>query len=267
MVRRGFSILDSSILLAILALDMAVLRSLLRAQPGSTNTHLYLVPIDATHSLLFATFALGVLPMASLLVPATIAQAMSTRRSGVASACSVGFTTFGWLSVFLFMSVASLSPPGIQSYLLAISGVFSPAIHAVIGDNPASWLVEAIEYVFVVAVFFLPELAFALFGRWLIGRSGDHAVERPICEGKGPASSFGFVASDADPGVPADPLRVPLNLAIASKAAQSISSATMSCRQPSRGSSTNQVDRGARIRIAVAGRRCRGCRETDGLGE
>jgi hypothetical protein len=197
MGRRGFSILNLSIVLAVLALDMAVLRSLLRAQPGSTNTHLYLVPIDGTHALLFATFALGVLPMASLLVPATIFQAMSTRRSGTASARSVGFTTFGWLSVFLFMSVASLSPPGIQNYLLAFSEVYSPAINAVIGDNPASWLVETIEAVFVVAVFLLPELLLAFFGTWLIGRSGDRAVERPTCERSGSASTSRFVASDA----------------------------------------------------------------------
>lgn len=197
MGRPRFSTLNLSIVLALLALDMAVLRSLLRTQPGSTNTHLYLVPIDGTHSLLFATFALGVLPMASLLVPATIFQAMSTRRSGAASARSVGFTAFGWLSVFFFMSVASLSPSGVQSYLLAVSKVFSPAISAVIGDNPASWLVEVTEYLIVVAVFLLPELVFAFFGRWLIDRPPGRDPERSMCETGGPAPTTRFVGSDA----------------------------------------------------------------------
>src|SRR5215213_3494210 len=38
MGRRGFSVLNSSIVVAVIALGIAVLRSLLRPQPGSTGT-------------------------------------------------------------------------------------------------------------------------------------------------------------------------------------------------------------------------------------
>ena len=186
-----FSILNLSIVLAVFALDLAVIRSLTRSQPGSTNTHLYLVPIDATHSMMFASFALGVLPMTSLLVPATIRQGIRIRRTGTASAPWIGFTTFGWLAVFAFMSLAALSPPAIQSYLLGISEALSPVEQAIIGANPASWLLDAIEWLLCIVAFLLPELAVALAGGWLIGRSGRCVIEPPIHGG----------------GIPAQPLR------------------------------------------------------------
>ena len=67
MRRLRFSVVFLMMVSAVAALDMAVMRSLFRHATG-TNQTLYLVPIDGTHSIPFATLALGVLPMASLLV-------------------------------------------------------------------------------------------------------------------------------------------------------------------------------------------------------
>ena len=71
--------------LALVALDIAVIRSLLREAPGSNQT-LYLVPIDGATWLSFAALALGVLPMASLLVLNAMFQVPKIRRSGTVSA-------------------------------------------------------------------------------------------------------------------------------------------------------------------------------------
>ena len=62
---------------AVLALDMAVIRSLNRPIPGS-NGLLYLVPIDGTSWMPFSALAYGVLPMASLLVLVAASQFMAS---------------------------------------------------------------------------------------------------------------------------------------------------------------------------------------------
>jgi hypothetical protein len=49
----------------------------------------------------------------------------------------------------------------------------------------------------VIAAFLLPELAVAFSGRWLIGRSGVRAGERPACEGDRPGPTSPFVESAA----------------------------------------------------------------------
>ncbi len=171
MRRLRFSMIHLMAVLAVLALDMAVIRSLNRYIPGS-NGLLYLVPIDGIKWIPFATFALGVLPMASLLVLVTISQLMAIRGTGDVSPSCFGFLAFGCLSIFLFMCGASLSPPALQDCLLRITGVINPAILAVNGNKP-TWLLERIYEALDILIFTLPELAIAMGGGWLTGRWGS----------------------------------------------------------------------------------------------
>ncbi|MFO0906848.1 MAG: hypothetical protein U0794_00550 [Isosphaeraceae bacterium] len=166
-----FSILRLSIALAILALDMAVIRSLLRTAPGS-NSLAYQVPIDATHAMSFLTFALGVLPMASLLVPALIAQAWTYRRTGAASAAWLGFTASGWVAVFLYMCLACLSPDAIHWYVGQVGAIVATPFRAVLDGSEPDWIFEAIECAIVLGALGLPQLAVALAGGLLVSRPG-----------------------------------------------------------------------------------------------
>ena len=187
-----------SIALAVLALDMAIFRSLTRPVAGSNQT-LYLVPIDATHSMSFVVLALGVLPMASLLILATIAQAWRLRHTGTAQAPWLGFVMFGWLSVFLFMALGALSPPAVQTYLLGIGGTVGPAILAVLGDRQPDWVYNTVEYVLGIIVFGLPQMLMALLGARLMGRPARRAgiADRP--PGRNfPFSDLPFGVTDAD---------------------------------------------------------------------
>jgi hypothetical protein len=178
MTRLRCSIVQMAALLAVLALDMAVIRSLARTIPGS-NQLLYLIPIDGTHWLPFLTLALGVLPMASVLVLATTSHVLAFRRGGTVSAYWIGFMAFGWLSVSLFVAVAALSPPAVQGYLIWVGERIGPAIVAVLGDDQPEWLFTAIESILCVVEFALPELSIALAGGWWIGRSGGRIGVEP----------------------------------------------------------------------------------------
>jgi hypothetical protein len=175
-------------ILAVLALDLAVIRSLTRCQPGSSNTWLYLVPIDGTRWVTFLTFSVGVLPMASVLVLATISHALTIRRGGTVSTRWIGFVAFGWLSVFLFMVVAALSPPAIDEYLFRSGNLIAPAVIAALGESPPDWLVDVLEVIHCVVVLTLPEVLIAMAGAWLIGRSGG----RVGVEGRAPGATVRY---------------------------------------------------------------------------
>jgi hypothetical protein len=148
---------------AIFALDFAVLRALARGG--------YLIQIDATHWLPFSTLAIGVLPMASILVIASLDQMIRMSRTGHVSRFWIGFEVFGWLAVFLFMSGCALSPAGVQRFILAAASPFQPIFDAIIARQPAEWVFNGIEYAMVTAFFLLPELIFALMGGWMMGRA------------------------------------------------------------------------------------------------
>jgi len=168
-----------AVITAVLALDMAVVRSLARTNPPGSNQLLYMVPVDGTHSLAFVGLTLGVLPMTTVLVPATVSHAWTIRRGGTVSTYWFGFVAFGWLSVFLFMAISALSPPAMYGYVEWTASLISPAITVVIGDSPPNWLAEAMELILVAVDYMLPELAMALVGGWLVARSGGRiGVER-----------------------------------------------------------------------------------------
>jgi hypothetical protein len=165
--------------LAVLALDLAVIKSLARGTDSNPIQWLYLVPIGVGRAVTFLGLALGVLPMASVLVLATTSQVLTIRRGGTISAFGFGFLAFGWLSVFLYMAIAALSPPAIDHYIQWCGGLVGPAVIRIIGDNPPEWLLGTLEISLVVIDLLLPEFLVALAGGWLVGRSGGRlGIER-----------------------------------------------------------------------------------------
>jgi hypothetical protein len=166
-------------ILAVLALDLAVIRSLTRTNAPGSNQWLYMVPVDGTHYLSFVGFALGVLPMTTVLVPVTLSHAWTIRRGGAVSTFWFGFVAFGWLSVFLFMAISALSPPAMYGYCEWTGKLISPVAMVIIGNSPPERLVMALDVSLVAVDYVLPELAMALLGGWLIRRSGIRVqVER-----------------------------------------------------------------------------------------
>jgi hypothetical protein len=158
---------------AVIALDLAVLRALMRG-PDSTGEP-YRVPITGTTQIPFATLALGVLPMSSILLVASMIRILGMSRGGTVPASRVGFEAFGWLAVFLFMSGAALSPPAAQGFLLLAASPFHWAFSALLATGPANWVVDGFEMAMCTAFFLLPELLVALAGGWLIGKSSSSA--------------------------------------------------------------------------------------------
>jgi hypothetical protein len=122
--------------------------------------------------------------MGSVLVLATISQALTIRRGGTVSTRWIGFVAFGWLSVSLFMVVAALSPPAIDEYLSQSGNLIAPAVIAAVGERPSLWLLGVLEMIHCVVVLTLPEVLIALAGAWLIGRSGG----RIGVEGRAPGA-------------------------------------------------------------------------------
>jgi hypothetical protein len=167
--RLRIGLLPSILIVFLVALDLGVIRAL-RDSPGS-NQERYLVTIDSTHWIPFFALALGVLPMASVLVAVTTALIRGTLRTGTVSSSGFGFVAFGWISVFATMCATAVSPPAVQKLLLAIEEGLAPVILPVIGDTPPDRLIDVFELSICVATFFLPQLAIALVGYWLIGRS------------------------------------------------------------------------------------------------
>ncbi len=178
MKRWRCSIGSLAVVPAVLALDLAVVRSLTRTYPGS-NQWLYLLPTGVGRSVTFLGFALGVLPLESVLVLATMSQVLTIRRRGTISALGFGFVAFGWLSVFFYMAIAALSPPAIERYYEWTGSLIGPAVLSIIGNNPPDWLLGTLEILLIVINLGLPEFLIALAGGWLIGRSGDRiGIER-----------------------------------------------------------------------------------------
>lgn len=163
---------------AILAVDLAVMRSLLRHHPGS-NQMVFLVPIDGTTWIPFAALALGVLPMASLLVLTAAFQVPKVRRTRTVSGFWLGFEVAGWFSVFLYMISSSLSPGATQTYLFTAAAPVGPLFLQLMGNEPSTWLLDGVELAAATIVLVLPELLLALAAGWLLGRRVAFATVVP----------------------------------------------------------------------------------------
>jgi hypothetical protein len=168
------------IIAAVLAVDCALIRSLLRVTPGS-NQIAYLVVIDPTHAITVLGLALGVLPMGTLLVPATIAELFAIRRGNATTSGRSGFVACGWLVVAAYVTLAALSPPAIGRYIGEVGQLLGPILNppliALFGPNLEqleAWpvggaiLIEAFEATPALVGLFVPELILTWIGvRWL----------------------------------------------------------------------------------------------------
>ena len=170
MQRLRIPIVGLVAIVAVIALDLAVLRALFRGPDSMSSNYGYLVPIDSTHALPFATLALGVLPMSSILVIAAILQLIRISRTNTISRFWIGFEVFGWLAILLFMSLSALSPAAVQRFLLITASPFQPVFDAIIARQPPEWVFDGIELTHAVVFFLLPELLLALVGGWRVGK-------------------------------------------------------------------------------------------------
>jgi hypothetical protein len=170
-----FSVGFLMVVAAVIALDIAVMRSLFRDAPGSNQT-LYLVPIDGTTSMPFGTFALGVLPMASLLLLVAFFHLPTFWRTGYVSSFWLGFATSGALSVLLFMIISALSPAATHKYLVVVSARLITPMIGMMGDEPAQWLADGVELAMGTALLMLPEMLLAIAGAWLFARARQRTL-------------------------------------------------------------------------------------------
>lgn len=172
MNRLRFSLGYLAAVAAVLAIDMGIVRSLTRVVPGSNQLQ-YLIPIDATHAMSFLTPALGVLPLASVLVLMTVSQLLTLRRGGVVSASRAGFVGCGWLVLCLYMTIAALAPSAVNAYVVSVGERIAPVLMPLLGPAPSDGSVAAVEGMLCVAGLGLPQLLIALGGH---GGSGGRGL-------------------------------------------------------------------------------------------
>ena len=165
---------------AVLAVDFALIRSLLRVTPGSTQIA-YFVVIDPTHCVTVLALALGVLPMGTLLVPVTLAELLAIRRGNAVAPRRSGFVACGWLVVAAYITLTALSPPAIGGDIGAVGQlvgpILTPPLIALFGPNLErleAWpvggtiLIEVLEATPALVGLFVPELILTWIGvRWL----------------------------------------------------------------------------------------------------
>jgi hypothetical protein len=161
--RFRVSIAGLMAVVALVAVDSAAVRTLIAAD--------YQVPMSATSSMDLLGFALGVLPMASLLILVAMARLPRCIRRGEPATFLVGFEVFGWAVIFLFICLSALSPPAVGRLLDAAALPIGRVLLPYIAHAP-EWVPMAIEVVLVVSILGLPELLVALFGGWLTRRLG-----------------------------------------------------------------------------------------------
>ena len=170
MKRLRISVVFLMMVSAVITLDMAVMRSLFRRATGSSQT-LYLVPIDGTHSIPFATLARRP-AHGEPACARRYSEVPKIRRTGTVSGFWLGFETFGWLAVFLFMAGASLSPAAVQKYLIMVAGPVLSPLFGSMGNELLQSLADGIEFATATTLLVLPELLIAAAGGWLFGRAG-----------------------------------------------------------------------------------------------
>ena len=177
MTHLRFSVALLMAVAAVIALDVAVMRSLFRDAPGSNQIQ-YLVPIDGTTWIPFGTLAIGVLPVAGLLLLVAIFQLPKIWRTGKVSSFWLGFAISGSLAMFVFMIVSSCCrqapPSGIWSWLVVCRPITPMA--GMMGNEPPQWLEYGIELALATTLLVLPELLVATLGGWLLARAGNRTI-------------------------------------------------------------------------------------------
>ena len=147
----------------IVAVDAAIVRSMILA-----NSY---VPTSPTTTMGLVVFAMGVLPMASLLIFVALIRLPKLARVEADATSFVGFEVVGWATVFLFVVASAVSPPAVANYVNTVAWPIGRVLAPMVVRSP-EWLITAVEFVLIVAIFFLPELAIAMLGGWLARRAG-----------------------------------------------------------------------------------------------
>ncbi len=163
MARMRFSLAGMMAAVLIIGADIQAMRVLLAANRR--------VPTMPPQSLELAVFALGVLPMASLLVFLGLGTMRRLARSGEASPFQVGFQFFGWTAVFLFVAASAIAPGVVHEYGQVLADrVLGPVARALVADVASipDWAAFSLEFIFAAAIFTAPELLVATVGGWLI---------------------------------------------------------------------------------------------------
>jgi hypothetical protein len=200
MKRARFPIAGLMAAVAAIAINLAVMRSFDETKPESLP-HLF--------------FACGVTSMASLLILVGLASLPNLVRGGRLSPFVFGFETLGWVAVFAFVTVYSMTPASLLAFTEWI-GTWTRPILIPLTEHSPRWVQMSAELGFGTVLFSLPELIIALLGGWvarkvrLTARLELGAMERAVCasdlksDTAGPHAS---VESSIDPSVSASPLR------------------------------------------------------------
>ncbi len=138
------------------AINLAVMRSFDENKPDALP-HLF--------------FACGVMPMASLLVLVGLAAVPNLMRGGRLSPFAFGFETLGWLSVFVFVTVYSITPATLLAFT-EWTGTWTRPVFIPLLEHSARWVQISAELGFGAVWFSLPELIIALAGGWLARKAG-----------------------------------------------------------------------------------------------
>ncbi len=154
MRRPHISIAGLMVAVAVVAVDVAVCR------------RLYLDPVDGDLEMFYA---LGILPMASLLVLFGAFAVPDRRRGGRLAPFVFGFEAVGWTVLLLFISWYSLGRFTVDRYRFPIQvAIMRPFIPALDQAPPWVWVYFANGIGSLVLT--APQLLLALFGGWLARR-------------------------------------------------------------------------------------------------
>ncbi len=191
------------VIVVIIAVDIATIRELMHSNWQITVKTMAITTIG------IVVFALGVLPMASLLAIAAVIGFPKRSRGGVISSRLLGFQLFGWASVALFIILSVISTSSVITHVEVIVLTILPLLAGAI--RMPEWASLCLELGLASILFTVPELLIALFGGWLIGRLGRRYASSGMRLSRQPTSptrlfeadrrfpSTAAVCSDASP--------------------------------------------------------------------
>jgi hypothetical protein len=159
-------------IVVVVAADFAAIRSLLTSNTSvqirtltGNSMNPVVTSVDPT------VFALGVLPMASILMFCVLVNLRRLLGPRATSSFLFGFELCGWASVFLFIALSALATSMVIDSFNALLEQLGPPIQAYLEGSP-DWVLSLIGLSFVSVFFSLPELVFALCGGWLTSKLG-----------------------------------------------------------------------------------------------
>jgi hypothetical protein len=162
----------------LVAVDFAAIRSLLTSNVSIQIAIPARSPAgNVIQSVSPIVFALGVIPMATVLLLCALMGLPGLFRDGTSSSFLFGFEVFGWASVFVFIACCALATSLVDAYFRILVSKIEPAFIACLAGAP-EWLVFLSALSCVAVIFSLPELLLALIGGWLTRRLGITIVRQ-----------------------------------------------------------------------------------------